>query len=479
MSSGSRNRDPVFFVPRDVFFTHILPFFTHRTIFSALQLISKNHYTFFQKNKSTIDLILWNGPKPPWAVRDGWTYTHLNQMHYNILHGSGRIILLKKKLHSDKIIGLERLFSRRGLYASVCFSGGVKVFAKDKQLSQEMYLNFKSIAQNHIRSFTSCAVLRGPGYESPPTYFVCGGKNGKIVVWPMDSLANILEGFVANISSAHIRSLISIPSNDTQFFVSDGDGVIRLVEITQKHAPTSQKAKGRVDLECLIRYKWDTRAQTMESDEFLSNLHENESANLDSPTKIHEYAVTGMCAIEDKMCACTKKRGLYVFSRKTDGKGTANFTWRKQKLFGNHSRFVNDRNLSCLEFLTSDVVVIGTRGASMTGGSPMILSLLKDECVFAVSLQAEEIIWSLPVRRSVSSVIPLNPNIVVVSSDLEGLQVWNTQTRTVINKIDQRPNTMWFANLKFTTPGRLIGTIDGDVIELQFHSKAKSKIKKK
>ena len=109
----------------------------------------------------------------------------------------------------------------------------------------------------------------------------------------------------------------------------------------------------------------------------------------------------------------------------------------------------------------------------------MILSLLKDECVFAVSLQAEEIIWSLPVRRSVSSVIPLNPNIVVVSSDLEGLQVWNTQTRTVINKIDQRPNTMWFANLKFTTPGRLIGTIDGDVIELQFHSKAKSKIKKK
>ena len=51
----------------------------------------------------------------------------------------------------------------------------------------------------------------------------------------------------------------------------------------------------------------------------------------------------------------------------------------------------------------------------------MILSLLKDECVFAVSLQAEEIIWSLPVRRSVSSVIPLNPNIVVVSSDLRRL----------------------------------------------------------
>ena len=119
----------------------------------------------------------------------------------------------------------------------------MKVFAKDKHLSQEMYLNFKSIAQNHIRSFTSCAVLRGPGYESPPTYFVCGGKNGKIVVWPMDSLANILEGFVANISSTHIRSLISIPSNDTQFFVSDGDGVIRLVEITQKHAPTSQRPK--------------------------------------------------------------------------------------------------------------------------------------------------------------------------------------------------------------------------------------------
>ena len=70
----------------------------------------------------------------------------------------------------------------------------------------------------------------------------------------------------------------------------------------------------------------------MKSDEFFSNLNKNESANLDSSTKIHEYAVTGMCAIEDKMCACTKKRGLYVFSRKADGKDTANFTWRKQKL---------------------------------------------------------------------------------------------------------------------------------------------------
>ena len=66
-----------------------------------------------------------------------------------------------------------------------------------------------------------------------------------------------------------------------------------------------------------------------------------------------------------------------------------------------------------MEFLTPNIVVIGTRGASMTGSNSLILNLLKDECVFAVNLEMEEIIWSLPVRRSVSTVIPLKPNIVM------------------------------------------------------------------
>ena len=57
-----------------------------------------------------------------------------------------------------------------------------------------------------------------------------------------------------------------------------------------------------------------------------------------------------------------------------------------------------------------------------------------------------------------------------VSSDLEGLQVWNTDTLTLLNKIDQKAKSMWYANLKFSTPGKLIGTIDGDIVELIFNS---------
>ena len=57
-----------------------------------------------------------------------------------------------------------------------------------------------------------------------------------------------------------------------------------------------------------------------------------------------------------------------------------------------------------------------------------------------------------------------------VSSDLEGVQVWNTDTLTLLNKIDQKAKSMWYANLKFSTPGKLIGTIDGDIVELIFNS---------
>ena len=56
-----------------------------------------------------------------------------------------------------------------------------------------------------------------------------------------------------------------------------------------------------------------------------------------------------------------------------------------------------------------------------------------------------------------------------VSSDLEGLQVWNTDTLTLLNKIDQKAKSMWYANLKFSTPGKLICTIDGDIVELIFN----------
>ena len=99
-------------------------------------------------------------------------------MHYNILHGKGIVRTLKRKLHNDKIVGLKK-FSN-STYVSVCFSGSVQIFSKEiNHLSQELSIDTKSIPQNYVRSFTSCAILKKESLI--PQYFVCGAKNGSIV----------------------------------------------------------------------------------------------------------------------------------------------------------------------------------------------------------------------------------------------------------------------------------------------------------
>jgi WD40 repeat protein len=441
-------------IPEDVFFTYLVPFLSAKTIFSTVTLLSKEYQTFIKKNEKSIHLILWNGPKPPWAIRDGWSYTQLNRMHYNILYGKGFVSVLKYEMHKDKIIALNKLTN--SAYISVCFSGSVQVFSKDFDNSlQQFSINRKSIAQNYVRSFTTCAVLKANDSDSLPKYFICGGKNGSIVVWPFDSSGNILEAFVTQISDVHIRSMSSLPNNATDIFVADGRGVVRLVEITSNvvcdNATTAHKY-GNNNC-CKIKYKWD----------IIGDNSKNKYLNAN-----YSFAITCMRTLENKMVCCTKKRGLYVFDKALTNGGKKK--WTQKLLFSNNPRFVDNRNITCLEFLTPNIVVIGTRGASMTGSNSLILKLLKDECVFAVNLTLEEIIWSLPVRRSVSTVIPLKENIVIVSSDLEGIQIWDTETIQLLNKIEQSPKSMWFANVKFASPGKLIGTIDGDIVEITFKS---------
>ena len=124
-------------IPEDVFFTYVVPFLTAKTIFSIVTLLSKEYQTFIKRNEKSIHLILWNGPKPPWAVRDGWSYTHLNRMHYNILHGKGFMSVLKHKMHEDKIIALKKLTN--SAYISVCFSGSVQIFSKDFDYSLQQF----------------------------------------------------------------------------------------------------------------------------------------------------------------------------------------------------------------------------------------------------------------------------------------------------------------------------------------------------
>ena len=91
------NLNPVITIPEDVFLKYVVPFSTHQTLFNILNLLSKPSHQFITSNKKSIELILWNGAKPPWAIQYGWTFTHLNQMHYNILHGKGIVRTLKRK----------------------------------------------------------------------------------------------------------------------------------------------------------------------------------------------------------------------------------------------------------------------------------------------------------------------------------------------------------------------------------------------
>ena len=410
------NLNPVITIPEDVFLKYVIPFLTHQTVFNILNLLSKPSHQFITSNKKSIELILWNGAKPPWAIQYGWTFTHLNQMHYNILHGKGIVRTLKRKLHNDKIVGLKK-FSN-STYVSVCFSGSVQIFSKEiNHLSQELSIDTKSIAQNYVQSFTSCAILKKESLI--PQYFVCGAKNGSIVIWPFDNSSSstmtginnlLLKGFVKKISDVHIRSMSSIPNNEKELFIADGHGVVRLVEILKDH------------VHCKIKYTWNPFDDD-DDDKKNKNNNNNNMMKDKNPREQYQYAITCMRTLENRMVCCTKKKGLYVF----DKMGTCNNNkkkmqsniinqkkiWKKKRLFNHHERFINDRNISCLEFLTPNIVVIGTRGASMTGSNSLILNLLKDECVFAVNLEMEEIIWSLPVRRSVSTVIPLKPNIVM------------------------------------------------------------------
>ena len=85
------------------------------------------------------------------------------------------------------ISGLERLFSRRGLYASVCFSGGVEVFAKDRQLSQGHVFRLQIYFPKPYKViYVMYSIGEEQAHESPPTSFLVlwGKDSGKVVVWP-------------------------------------------------------------------------------------------------------------------------------------------------------------------------------------------------------------------------------------------------------------------------------------------------------
>ena len=135
---------------------------------------------------------------------------------------------------------------------------------------------------------------------------------------------------------------------------------------------------------------------------------------------------------------------------------------------------LGERFITSVEFLSEKEIVVGTRGASFTGSDGRILQMLKDNCCVGINLcgkgQESSVSWSLPITRTIYSILPLSPNNVLVSVDYGGLELWDTKERQRVNSFNPlKSSPEHFANL---TPhcfrDSLFATVQGGIFEIRW-----------
>ena len=404
-----------------------------------------------RRNGRRINRLLWNtltrGLEPLWA--SGRTYKSLNRYYWCLVHSNGSA-KYQTSVFDDKITGFHLHRSIEGehvdVWCMIDFSGNASVVQIETGIiiaEQKLYLEDGT---SGTPSYTCSVVIDFKlGHGEGKQLFVCGTKAGELAVFSMEQF----KGRRHYLSNSHIRSMCPRNSCPAEIFVGDGSGCVRLARVVNNGPGYGIE----------VLHSWDLFD--------LAQLHLEQKRLFMAVTCLRTRGSTTVC--------CTKKSGIFVFAETI--KGSSEWT------LVNHidQSWLGERFLTCMEFLSDDEVIVGTRGASFTGNDSRIIKMLKDNCCFGVRLHCKNadaaILWSLPINRTVFSILPISYRKVMVSVDYGGLQIWDTKERKQINCFNPLEGSqMHFANL---TPHNhrdsVCATVEGEILEIEWSNKLYTK----
>ena len=415
--------------------------------------------TVLKRYGNRIHNILWNylskGLEPAWAI--GRTHQSLNRQYWKLSNSQGRV-QYKTEVFDDKITGIHLYENipeeKSDIWCVADFSGSASlVKIKDGTVLAQQNFYLEDTDFTLAKSSYTCSVLVWFDVETAEreALFLCGTKSGKLIIFSIEHL----KGRGHHVSDSHIRSMCTLNASPPTILVGDGSGFVRIVKIL-KHG---------MDFGIQVLHTWDLY----------------QYAKLRSAQSRMYIAVTSIRAKDDTVVFCTKKEGVYVF----ENVGGDPSQWTMITHIG--QSLVGERFITSVEFLSENEIVVGTRGASFTGNDSRILQMLKDNCCVAIHLRGENqessISWSLPIKRTIYSIFPLSPKVVLLSVDYGGLELWDTKKRQRVNSFNPlKSSPGHFANLTPHCSGdSLFATVQGGIFEIRWSSciTKKSQHKKK
>jgi hypothetical protein len=386
-----------------------------------------------------------------WASHGGLStslcldHKEANKLHYSMLNSPSASVLHSRYLHDDKIVGLCR-HSDSSLY-SAGFSASACAYSPAEDLVE--YLTLGTSPSVHwsrsieLSAYTSCVLAKD---DRGGDLFVAGTKTGSLVLFPIACPRNSVQ---LKLSESHIRSMCVAGEENQYVFVGDGSGIVRCLRFFWRNDLPSHR------IGVVSRWELDVK-------------------NTDS----FNLTVTCISSFGDRVVACTKMNGLYVWHRDRPLDGSMS-PWTLVKHI-DHPRF-HDRHATCVKFVTQGICVVGTRGASFTGENSRILKMLKDECCFAIDLDSSinkrcvNVLWSLPISRTILSVLPFTKDLILFSIDMCGIQIWDVQRKIKVNVVevyDEAKQKILNCRNLLVCSGGFMTTAGGKIVTIEWINKS-------